>query len=380
MVSMWLSMPMASALSLRAWVIRSSWAWATGRAIARARRSLGNIGVLWHFCVGLGRVEYRLRGGLKSAARPGGLPYIPGVQDWGGNADVVIVVESYLEVRLDALRRAQNPDGGWGYFPGKQSWIEPTAWAALVLHGEPSSDRAWTLLKSWQNASGGWRPSKEVQLESWAAALCVNLAAVRGEFDEPWRKGVAWVLESSGVESNWVNRMASRVGVLEAERDFSLKAWPWKPGTASWVEPTAHSIVALKRSRQKIGRGDVGGRVKYGEAQLLDVRCKDGGWNYGSPVALGVDLPSYPETTALALLGLQGNPGATKSLDVAKQMTSDTRSPMARAWLRVALRLHGIEPPAALEVQPSDDVLITAIEALGAEGGHYKFLKTGDDA
>ena len=43
-----------------------------------------------------------------------------------------------------------------------------------------------------------------------------------------------------------------------------------------------------------------------GEAQLMDVRSRDGGWNYGSPAALGVDLPSYPETTALALVALQG--------------------------------------------------------------------------
>lgn len=290
------------------------------------------------------------------------------------------MAESYLEVRLNALRRAQNPDGGWGYFPGKQSWIEPTAWVALVLHGDPAADRAWKLLKSWQTAKGSWRSAQDVQIESWATALCVNLAAIRGEFDEPWRKGVAWLLGSAGVESNWINRAASHVGLLDAERDLSLKAWPWKPGTASWVEPTAHSLVTLKRVPAKFSNGDLRDRVRLGEAQLLDVRCKDGGWNYGSRAALGVDLPSYAETTALALLGLQGNPDAEKSLGVAKEMAGDTRSALARAWLIVALQLHGIEPPAPLDIPPSDDIFITAIEALGASGGQFKLLKTGGDA
>lgn len=290
------------------------------------------------------------------------------------------MAEPYLEVRLNALRRAQNPNGGWGYFPGKQSWIEPTAWAALALHGDPAADRAWTLLQSWQASNGSWRPSKEVQLESWATALCVNIAAVRAEFGDPWRKGIAWLLGSAGVESNWLNRAAATVGLLDAERDLSLKGWPWKPGTSSWVEPTAHTLIALKRSQTKFSSNELRSRVRVGEAQLLDVRSSDGGWNYGSRAALEVNLPSYAETTGLALLGLQGNSGATKSVEVAKRMADDTRSPLARAWLTIALRLHGVQPPAPLDQAPSNDIYITAIEALGAEGGNYRFLKTGGDA
>lgn len=290
------------------------------------------------------------------------------------------MAEPYLEVRLNALRRAQNSDGGWGYFPRKQSWIEPTAWAALVLHGDPAADRAWALLKSWQTAKGSWNAAREVQVESWAAALCVNLASIRGEFDEPWRKGIEWLLGSAGVESNWMSRVASRLGLFDPERDLSLTGWPWKPGTSSWVEPTAHTLVALKRAAARFPGSDLRDRVRVGEAQLLDVRCKDGGWNYGSPAALGVNLPSYAETTALGLLGLQGNAGAAKSFGIAKEMAGDTRSPLARAWLIVALKLHGIEPPAPLDIPVSNDILITAIEALGAQSGNFQFLKTGEYA
>ncbi|HLX42071.1 MAG TPA: hypothetical protein VKR43_01490 [Bryobacteraceae bacterium] len=291
--------------------------------------------------------------------------------------------ESYLDARLTALRRAQNSDGGWGYFPGKQSWLEPTVYATMALHGHPEADRAWTLLKSWQMANGAWRPSGDVQIAGWGTALCVTLATVRGEFGGPLEQGVKWLLESAGVESNFINRAAARVGLLNAERDLSLKGWPWKPGTSSWVEPTAHTLVALQRTASKAPKGtsadELKERVRMGEAQLLDVRCADGGWNYGSRAALGVDLPSYPETTALALIGLQGHPDLAHSIELAARMARETPSAMAAAWLAIALRVHGAEPPAPSgDVSP--DVLVTAVEALGAPAGNYAFLKAGGAA
>jgi hypothetical protein len=286
------------------------------------------------------------------------------------------VENSYLGVRLDALRRSQNPDGGWPYFAGKQSWLEPTAYAAMALHGEAAVDRAWALLSRWQGKDGGWRPSAEVAIANWGTALCVTIATVRGEFGEPFQKGVKWLLGSVGVESNFVNRAAAKIGLLKAERDLNLKGWPWKPGTSSWVEPTAHSLVALKRAASKISSDDLSERVRLGEAQLLGIRGADGGWNYGSRAALGVDLPTYPETTALALVGLQGRAEIATFLKTGTQIAVETKSPLAKAWLTIALRLNGAELPEGRgEVTP--DVLITALEALGAPGGNYAFLKTG---
>ena len=284
---------------------------------------------------------------------------------------------SYLSARLSALRSFQNPDGGWGYFPGKRSWLEPTAWAALALHGDPAADRAWALLQSWQGSDGSWRPSAEVYIEHWDTALCVTLAAVRGEFREPFHKGVAWLLNSAGAESNMLSRVAAAVGLLNAERDLSLKGWPWKPGTSSWVEPTAHTLVALKKASAKVSDRELAHRVRMGEAQLLDVRSKDGGWNYGSRAALEVDLPSYPETTALALVGLQGHAEMRGPIEVAGRMLRGSPSPLARAWLTIALKLHDAEVPAIPDEDPSRDTLITAIEALGAAEGNYGFLKAG---
>ncbi len=283
----------------------------------------------------------------------------------------------YLDVRLDALRRTQNPDGGWGYFPGKQSWLEPTAYAALALHGEPAADRAWTLVKSWQSPDGSWKPSAEVQIANWGTALCVTIASVRGEFDDSFRKGVDWLLGSDGNESNMLARAFAKVGLIHPERNLSLTGWPWKPNSASWVEPTAHSLIALKQASAKVSNDRLRERVRVGEAQLLDVRSDDGGWNYGSRAALGVNLPSYPETTGLALLGLQGRTDIAESLEVAGRMLRANPSPLAKAWLTIALRLHGVDAP-ELSNEWTPDIMITAVEALSC--GNYKFFKTGGQA
>ena len=58
-----------------------------------------------------------------------------------------------LASRLDFLRATQNSDGGWGFFPRKQSWLEPTAYALMALHSDSSSrqnfERGWKLMRSW---------------------------------------------------------------------------------------------------------------------------------------------------------------------------------------------------------------------------------------
>jgi hypothetical protein len=291
------------------------------------------------------------------------------------------VGNSYLSLRVDALRRAQNPDGGWGYFPGKRSWLEPTFYAALVLHGDAAADKAWALLSSWQRRDGSWRPSADVEISHSSSALCVTMASLRGEYGDPFHKGVGWLLKTEGMESGLTRRfivgVGSLLGMIEDQRNLSLEGWPWKPGTASWVEPTTHALVALKKAALKIPSSGLRKRVKSGEALLLDVRCRDGGWNYGNRTARGEELRSYPETTALALVGLQGRSEIGPALDLGAKMLGETSSPLARAWLGIALRVNGapvVSP--AIAGESCEDLLLTALEALAAPEGNHQFLKT----
>jgi hypothetical protein len=278
------------------------------------------------------------------------------------------------------LRQAQNADGGWGYFPGKQSWLEPTFYAAIALHGEPAADRAWELLKSWQEKDGGWRPSADVQISTWSTSLCVRLAQSRGELGEPFQKGVAWLLQSAGNEAPlWWRLLVRSKMVGETDRNLDYIGWPWKPNSASWVEPTAHAIVALKQAAQvsaKLSTSKLWDRVRTGESHLMDVRCSDAGWNVGNRAARQQDLVAYPETTAIALIGLQGHKDLEKSLALAARMARDTISPLARAWLTIALRLYGVDVPTSVaSMTSSPETMIAALNIIAEE--KTEFFRTG---
>jgi Prenyltransferase and squalene oxidase repeat len=292
----------------------------------------------------------------------------------------------YLESRLEFLRASQNPDGGWSYFPGKGSWLEPTTYAMLALHGtgwDPGLDRAWKLVRSWQLADGSFRPSGEVQDGTWVTAHAVTLASVRGVNDASVRASVDWLLKVVGAEHNVYTRVGSFLHLIKARLDVSHEGWPWREGNATWIEPTAHTLVALKKVASQYRTVEVGRRVRDGEELILSRRCTDGGWNYGTPNMLYVDLPSFPETTALALVGLDGvaDPAVGQALNLAQQFRAETKSSLAKAWLQIALRCHG-KNVAAPEESPfaSHDVMLASLEALGHPEGNYKLFHAGGRA
>lgn len=285
----------------------------------------------------------------------------------------------YLDARREFLVKNQNRDGGWGYFPGKQSWLEPTAYAALALHGDPAAKKALDLVSSWQNADGSFRPAGGVSTPSWTTALGVTLASIARETSAAGR-GVDYLLQIHGTEADdWLVKLISKVSPkAPQDRDPSLLAWPWRAGASSWIEPTAHSIVALRvAAAYNVMRSSLQQRVDLGQRMILSLRCKDGGWNYGSRSALAVDLPSYPETTAIALLGLVGRGDVRNAVDYGRKLAATPQAPLASAWLRVSLALHGVPPqpaPAANEALEGNDILLAAVQALGVEGGNARLL------
>jgi hypothetical protein len=275
--------------------------------------------------------------------------------------------------QLEFLRAAQNPDGGWGFFSGKrQSWLEPTAYALIALHADPSSarhfERGWNLMRSWQLPDGSWKPCAAVAEPHWTTSLCVTLHCLRGVHDQPFERGVAWLVGTSGIENGLQFRIAHLLRPSVVELDPSFKAWPWRPGNASWIEPTAHALVALKKASGAAKSKGLRARIESGEKMILERRCSDGGWNYGNRKVLGTELPSYPETTALALLGLSGNPALrlAEPLGVAQRYWRETRSPLAKAWLRVSLGAHSIPLPA--ESIESNDTILHALAVIAASG------------
>lgn len=304
-------------------------------------------------------------------------------------SDCLYVRHDFRHSRLLWLRQVQNEDGGWGYFPARQSWLEPTCYALLTLYQDPDSSEAfekgWKLVRSWQQPDGSWRPNASVLQASWATALSLTLHNATSTYDHAWLRGINWMVSIKGSEGGWVERAIAAIKPKIVEYDRRFKGWPWLPSSSSWVEPTAHALVALKNAARVPATASVKAlaqRIQEAETMLCDRRSTDGGWNYGNRKVLGEELPSYPETTGIALLGLQGvhRPEVHAGLDRARQYWNQTKSPLAKAWLDIALRNHGMNlpPPAPppASATPFADVLITALEAMGSPQGGHQWLKT----
>lgn len=231
---------------------------------------------------------------------------------------------AHLESRLQTLRAAQNADGGWGYYAGKASWTEPTVFAALALHGKPEAQRAWDLLHSWKLPDGPWKPAAEVTEANWTTALAVLLAQARGE--------------QAASAIRWLQDLASRNRTWE-------KGWSWRDGNAPAAEPTAWTILALRRAGL-----EVSGRF------LLDDQLT-------------------PETCGPALVGLQDSKEGRTLTALAVEWEAKSPSPLTRAWLRLGLRLNGVElaDPAS---PPPRNLAIAALEALASKDGNHRLLRT----
>ncbi|MBM3787458.1 MAG: terpene cyclase/mutase family protein [Acidobacteria bacterium] len=287
---------------------------------------------------------------------------------------------TYRKERLDALLAAQNDDGGWGYFAGKKSWLEPTVYSLLALHASTDDsrwNRGWNLVRSWQLPDGSWRANALTAEPHWSTALAITLHCVRQEFDQSFHKGVQWLLSTTGEESTALSRFVGLFVENHLGHDRKFAGWPWVPGTTAWIEPTSHSLVALKKAAPHVNSGELRRRIVLAEGMILRRRCADGGWNYGSREALGIHLPSYPETTGLALLGLQSCPEAELSQDIARAMSllGQTQSRLGRAWLGISLRNLGQNLPEDTRPLYPRDVLSTSLEALASPGGGHALLR-----
>jgi hypothetical protein len=113
---------------------------------------------------------------------------------------------------------------------------------------------------------------------------------------------------------------------------------------------------------------------------LEDRQCDDGGWNYGNAVVLGDRLPSYGQTTAVALLALQGDPrmATDRGVGALRTRSREERGGLTLATSLAALRLldtaSAVAVESALEVEFErswlmDDVVVLSWAAIATGPG-----------
>ena len=212
-----------------------------------------------------------------------------------------------LALRLDryanaqALLDAQRPDGSWGSFATDDEASGLTGLALLTLN----------TLETSPNAA--------------------NRAA-------------DWLLDAKGREANWFWKWKFRTADTRVRFDPGKFGWPWKPGTCSWVVPTAFALLALKQSYPCCRRGKIAYRVQRGVEMLMDRACPNGGWNAGNGVVYSTPMAPHIDATAIALLALRSeawNEVIHRSLRWLKHQAGLCPSPWSLAWSILALDACG---------------------------------------
>ena len=243
------------------------------------------------------------------------------------------------------LLASEHAQGGWGY---RQSAAraEPTSLAILAVHAmgvQPAhGGRSLNWLVRRQRDDGGWPPADEVDQSTWITALAL---LVPGMPAESHKRGVEWLLRQFNRDSWAVERLRRFLLGSDPDDSDGKIGWPFFPGTAGWVTPTATAILALQSAAKRYPNDTrIKARLDGGREFLVARQCPDGGWNYGNPEVLGRDLGSYPETTGQALLALRGSkfPSLNKALRTAEQQLARAESVEATAWLKLGLLAHGV--------------------------------------
>lgn len=243
-----------------------------------------------------------------------------------------------MEIRelAQLLLRGRNADGGWGYYQGKASRLEPTCWAVLALNGDTASADLGAALRTWPARDGlllerhGGEPNYAFHGLALLVLRACGLEHVAGTAT------LARALEKvkgKAFADSWISR-----------QDNSLQGWSWIADTFSWVEPTAWCLLAMKRwIGNEVHRDRA--RILEAERLLMDRAMLTGGWNYGNSNMLGRELIAYVPTTAVTLLAMQdrrSDPSVERGLAYLVMHATTERSASALALASLALQAYDL--------------------------------------
>ncbi len=143
-------------------------------------------------------------------------------------------------------------------------------------------------------------------------------------------------------------RRAPTVGESGNEDGDGRNGWGWTDDSYAWVEPTSRVLLAIKLLRPTdTATRDEAVRI------LHERHCNDGGWNYGSTSVKGVDLRGYAQTTAVALMGLQGESASLVAPGVRFLRSRWRAEPGGLTLAQTALALDLVGSPGGDDVRES---------------------------
>ena len=253
---------------------------------------------------------------------------------------------------LEFLVTNQNADGGWGFHPASPSAVESTAWALMAVLSscadsasyEDVCTRASAWLATAQLADGSWPAFPGHPRGCWVTSVASMALHLSGEKQSAVDRGRDWVLNAWPAEGTlWWRLKQTIFPNRETRQNSALRGWSWTPGTASWVEPTAHALIFLRALPPDRVPQSASKRLQLAESMLFDRMCPGGGWNSGNPLIYGVGGVPRIGPTAWALMALRDHadrPEVQMSLDVLERSFADIKSAASLALAHRCLVVH----------------------------------------
>lgn len=236
----------------------------------------------------------------------------------------------------DLLDR-RNSQASWGYRRNSDFAVEPTSLAVIAGSVIPLEASVRTELltdpieqiERAQQSDGSLGPAANVPKPGWPTPVVLWAWSLAGADARPRNRARAWLLSRHG--STFNKPPGSPLG-----HDTTLPGWGWADDTHSWVEPTAMSLIALRRSGVKDHY-----RIARGLALLHDRAIAEGGWNYGNNAVFGRSLRPKPGSTGLTLLALAGTTTETPAISRACEYLERTL-PTIRSGMSLGLGILGL--------------------------------------
>ena len=198
-------------------------------------------------------------------------------------------------------------------------------------------------LLTLQRRDGAWPAFRGDPGASWTTALVLCALNGTGDFASARESAFRWLVAERGREGHWFWRWKFKTADRKVRFDPEKYGWPWTPGSASWVIPTAFSVIALKQYTVCNRLEASEKRIRLGVEMLLDRVCVAGGWNSGNSLVYGVPLRPHVEATAIALLALQDEHRSVmidKSLDLLKRRAASVDAITSLAWCILSLFVY----------------------------------------
>lgn len=260
------------------------------------------------------------------------------------------------ELCVPYLLGVQNQDGGWGFYPGSESRVEPTCWALRALENAPVHVAEDYLRRVRENLvfaqlrDGSWPAAAEEQTGCWVTSLACSVLSQDKRCKSSVSAGLKWLCEDYPRDSTAWRRFFRQFGPKNriSDQDDSFRGWGWTPRTSSWVEPTAFAIQALKDGPADCRPVKSLRRQELAVGLLYDRMCPQGGWNCGNPRVYGFEGEPLILPTSWALLALHDQPAhdrKSRSMAWLQQSIAGIRGPASLAIARITLEAYGLKLP-----------------------------------